>query len=66
VSLFQHAKIETTVAKAKETKKFAERIITLAKKGDLHSRSPTETQLQSFLMLLHQNYPAEIAVISVF
>jgi large subunit ribosomal protein L17 len=38
VSLFQHAKIETTVAKAKETKKFAERIITLAKKGDLHSR----------------------------
>jgi large subunit ribosomal protein L17 len=38
VSLFEHAKIETTVAKAKETKKFAERIITLAKKGDLHSR----------------------------
>jgi large subunit ribosomal protein L17 len=38
VSLFEHLKIETTVAKAKETKKIAERIITLGKKGDLHSR----------------------------
>ncbi len=38
VSLFEHLKVETTVAKAKETKKIAERIITLGKKGDLHSR----------------------------
>ncbi|UCF86564.1 MAG: 50S ribosomal protein L17 [Nitrospiraceae bacterium] len=38
VSLFEHVKIETTVAKAKEAKKLAERLITLAKKGDLHSR----------------------------
>lgn len=38
ISLFEHHKIETTVAKAKETKKIAERIITLARKGDLHSR----------------------------
>jgi large subunit ribosomal protein L17 len=37
-SLFDHLKIETTVAKAKEAKKLAERIITLGKKGDLHSR----------------------------
>ncbi len=37
-SLFEHLKIETTVAKAKETKKVAEHIITLGKKGDLHSR----------------------------
>jgi len=37
-SLFEHLKIETTVAKAKETKKMAEHIITLAKRGDLHSR----------------------------
>jgi large subunit ribosomal protein L17 len=37
-SLFSHLKIETTVAKAKETKKLAERIITLGKRGDLHSR----------------------------
>jgi len=38
VSLFEHLKIETTVAKAKETRRLAERIITLGKRGDLHSR----------------------------
>lgn len=38
LSLFEHLKIETTVAKAKEAKKIAERIITLGKRGDLHSR----------------------------
>jgi large subunit ribosomal protein L17 len=38
VSLFEHTKIETTSAKAKEARKLAERLITLAKKGDLHSR----------------------------
>lgn len=37
-SLFNHLKIETTVAKAKEARKIAERVITLSKKGDLHSR----------------------------
>lgn len=37
-SLFEHLKIETTAAKAKETKRLAERVITLGKKGDLHSR----------------------------
>jgi large subunit ribosomal protein L17 len=37
-SLFEHLKIETTVVKAKETKRIAERVITLSKKGDLHSR----------------------------
>ena len=37
-SLFQHLKIETTTAKAKEAKKVAERLITLARKGDLQSR----------------------------
>ncbi len=37
-SLFEHLKIETTVAKAKEAKRLAERIITLSRKGDLHSR----------------------------
>ena len=38
VSLFEHIKIETTLAKAKEAKKIAERIITFAKRGDIHSR----------------------------
>ncbi len=37
-SLIAHEKIETTVIKAKETRSQAEKIITLAKKGDLHSR----------------------------
>ena len=37
-SLFLHGKIETTVTRAKETRRMAEKMITLAKKGDLHSR----------------------------
>ncbi|MEW6003523.1 MAG: 50S ribosomal protein L17 [Nitrospirota bacterium] len=37
-SLFEHEKIETTDAKAKELRKIAEKIVTLGKKGDLHSR----------------------------
>jgi large subunit ribosomal protein L17 len=37
-SLFDHLKIETTAAKAKEARKLAEKVITLGKKGDLHSR----------------------------
>lgn len=37
-SLFEHLKIETTSAKAKEAKKLAERVITLGKRGDLHAR----------------------------
>jgi large subunit ribosomal protein L17 len=37
-SLFKHERIETTTAKAKELRPFAERLITLAKRGDLHSR----------------------------
>jgi large subunit ribosomal protein L17 len=37
-SLIEHLKIETTAAKAKEAKRMAERIITLGRRGDLHSR----------------------------
>jgi large subunit ribosomal protein L17 len=35
--LFEHKQIVTTLPKAKETRKFAERMITLGKKGDLNS-----------------------------
>ena len=37
-SLFQHGAINTTTAKAKELRPFAERLITLARRGDLHAR----------------------------
>jgi large subunit ribosomal protein L17 len=37
-SLFEHETISTTIDKAKEVKAFAERLITLAKKGTLSAR----------------------------
>jgi len=37
-SLFKHEQLETTDAKAKELKPVAEKMITLAKRGDLHAR----------------------------
>ena len=37
-ALFQYERIETTVAKAKETRRVAERMITFGKKGDLAAR----------------------------
>ncbi|MDQ1615073.1 MAG: large subunit ribosomal protein [Actinomycetota bacterium] len=37
-ALFEHGKITTTVAKAKRLRPLAERMITFAKRGDLHSR----------------------------
>ena len=37
-SLLEHGKIETTVTRAKETQRMAEKMITLGKKGDLHAR----------------------------
>lgn len=37
-SFFKHERIETTVTKAKEVSKHAAKLITLAKRGDLHAR----------------------------
>ena len=37
-SLFKHESIKTTDAKAKELRKHADKMITLAKRGDLHAR----------------------------
>ena len=37
-SLFEHEQIETTDAKAKAVRPIAEKMITLAKRGDLHAR----------------------------
>ena len=37
-SLFQHGRIQTTDAKAKELRRWADQMVTLAKRGDLHAR----------------------------
>ena len=37
-SLFEHEKIKTTVPKSKELRRTAEKLITMAKKDNLHSR----------------------------
>ena len=37
-SLIKHSRITTTIAKAKEVRKYADRMITLAKGGTLHQR----------------------------
>jgi large subunit ribosomal protein L17 len=37
-SLFKHERIKTTDAKAKELRRWADHIVTLAKRGDLHAR----------------------------
>jgi large subunit ribosomal protein L17 len=37
-SLFKHDRIKTTDAKAKELRRWADHIVTLAKRGDLHAR----------------------------
>lgn len=37
-SLLKHGRIETTVTRAKETRRMAEKMITLGKRGDLHAR----------------------------
>jgi large subunit ribosomal protein L17 len=37
-ALFQYERIETTVAKAKETRRLAERLITFARRGDVAAR----------------------------
>ena len=37
-SLFLHGRLETTRAKAKELRRYAEPLITKAKRGDLHAR----------------------------
>jgi large subunit ribosomal protein L17 len=37
-ALFEHERIITTVEKAKEARRFVEKLITLGKQGDLHAR----------------------------
>lgn len=46
-SLFTHGSIETTIVRAKEVSRTASRMITRAKKGDLHSRRLVASYLTS-------------------
>jgi large subunit ribosomal protein L17 len=46
-ALIQHGRIETTVTKAKAVKPFAEQMISLGKRGDLHARRQALAELRS-------------------
>jgi large subunit ribosomal protein L17 len=46
-SLIEHGRIRTTEAKAKAVKPYAEKIITLARRGDLHARRQALSELRS-------------------
>ena len=45
-SLLQHDRVETTVAKAKELRPMVEKLITLARRGDLHARRQVERRIK--------------------
>jgi large subunit ribosomal protein L17 len=45
-SLFKHDGVVTTEAKAKELRPFAEKLITLARRGDLHARRLVERRIK--------------------
>jgi large subunit ribosomal protein L17 len=55
-SLIQHNRIKTTLAKAKAVRPFAEKLVTISKKGTLHAR-------RTALAYLHHN---EAAVAKLF
>lgn len=46
-SLFEHERIVTTEHKAKELRPIAEKLITLAKRGDLHARRQALSYMRS-------------------
>jgi len=45
-SLLEHDRIETTEAKAKELRPYVEKLITLARRGDLHARRLVERKIK--------------------
>jgi len=58
-ALIEHGRIRTTAAKAKAVKPFAEKMITLGKRGDLHARRQALAALRSN-DVVHQLF-AEVA-----
>lgn len=49
--LLRCGRIETTVTRAKETRRMAEKMITLAKRGDLHARRQVLSYVQEELVV---------------
>ena len=45
-SLIEHEQIKTTLPKAKELRPYVEKLITLAKRGDLHARRQAASRLK--------------------
>jgi len=45
-SLIEHEQIKTTLPKAKELRRVVEKLITLAKRGDLHARRQADARLK--------------------
>lgn len=46
-SLFQHGRVETTLARAKGVRPVAEKLVTLSKRGDLHARRQAARYIQN-------------------
>ncbi len=46
-SLFEHERIVTTTPKAKEARRIADKMITLAKRGDLHAKRQALSYIRS-------------------
>jgi len=49
-SLIKHEQIVTTLPKAKELRPFVEKLVTLAKRGDLHARRQAISQMRDIVM----------------
>jgi large subunit ribosomal protein L17 len=58
-SLIEHGRIKTTEAKAKAVKPYAEKMITLGRRGDLHARRQALSELRS-QEIVHQLF-ADVA-----
>ncbi len=50
-SLIEHEQIITTLPKAKEMRSFADKLITLAKRGDLHARRQAISKVRDVAMV---------------
>ena len=50
-SLFEHGQVVTTLAKAKAARSYAEKLITLGKRGDIHSRRLAARKIHSKTIL---------------